>query len=271
MDTALRDIDQLRERDDSAKGRQWALISMAAMAIAGVFWGVSGMISRADSDRTRTAPDALAALDRAADLAALDKAGSRAQGGTELPAVNPATLSFPNTLPDEENRPEVEAALAAALAESEHPDPIAGAVTPASDLAFAQTPPPIAIAPAALPGLAALPAVQQVDDDGIRPSASTTTPATPRAAEGREGVYTIQVSSVPDQNAARAFADALRTRGHEAFVVRAQIPDRGTFYRVRVGPFETQGSAERYRRTLEETEHLSTYVVRREYAETGRD
>jgi DedD protein len=60
-----------------------------------------------------------------------------------------------------------------------------------------------------------------------------------------------------------AFAAGLRARGHEAFVISAEIEDRGTWYRVRIGPFETQREAEAFRRSFERTERMNTLLVRR--------
>ena len=42
----------------------------------------------------------------------------------------------------------------------------------------------------------------------------------------------------------------------------ADIPDRGRYYRVRIGPFKTRLLAEEYRRKFEDEEHMNTFVVR---------
>ena len=48
------------------------------------------------------------------------------------------------------------------------------------------------------------------------------------------------------------------------FVSEAQVDERGHYWRVRVGPFESRREADEYRRRFETEERMNTYVVRRE-------
>src|SRR5208282_2483826 len=64
---------------------------------------------------------------------------------------------------------------------------------------------------------------------------------------GREGGWQLQVSSFKTEAEAEQFADQLRARGHKAYAVEARVPGRGTWWRVRVGPFATQHLALAYR------------------------
>ena len=59
----------------------------------------------------------------------------------------------------------------------------------------------------------------------------------------------------------QAFADQLRARGHKAYVVEAYVPTRGTWFRVRIGPFQTQHAAAQYRTGFEAREHVVPFVV----------
>jgi cell division septation protein DedD len=81
------------------------------------------------------------------------------------------------------------------------------------------------------------------------------------AAAGHEGGYQLQVSSFRTQGEAQAFADQLRARGHKAHVVEAHVPSRGTWFRVRIGPFPTQRAASQYRSGFEAREHVVPFVV----------
>jgi DedD protein len=81
------------------------------------------------------------------------------------------------------------------------------------------------------------------------------------APAGHDGGYQLQVSSFRTQGEAQAFADQLRARGHKAYVVEAHVPDRGTWYRVRVGPFGSQHAAATYRASFEEREHVVPFIV----------
>lgn len=69
-----------------------------------------------------------------------------------------------------------------------------------------------------------------------------TPPASTAPASGSGG-YTLQVASNPDRAASDAVASELRGRGFDAYVVQAEIPGRGTWYRVRVGRFDSQAEA----------------------------
>ena len=82
------------------------------------------------------------------------------------------------------------------------------------------------------------------------------------AVAGAEGGWQLQVSSYRTQAEADAFTAQLRARGHKAHVQRAEIPGRGTWYRVKIGPFATQLEATRYRVTFEAKEKMPGFVVK---------
>ena len=69
------------------------------------------------------------------------------------------------------------------------------------------------------------------------------------------------MSSFHTQPEADGFAEQLRARGHKAYVVEAHVPGRGTWFRVRVGPFPTQHSASQYRVAFEAREHVVPFIV----------
>jgi DedD protein len=81
------------------------------------------------------------------------------------------------------------------------------------------------------------------------------------APAGHDGNYQLQVSSFKTREEADTFAQQLRLRGHRAYVLEAKVQGRGTWYRVRVGPFPTQAAAASYRSTFEAKEHVVPFVV----------
>ncbi len=85
--------------------------------------------------------------------------------------------------------------------------------------------------------------------------------AQPAAPAGKEGGYQLQVSSFRTQAEADQFAAQLRARGHKAYVLEAHVPNRGTWYRVRIGPFPSQHTAASYRVGLQGREHLVPFIV----------
>jgi cell division septation protein DedD len=71
----------------------------------------------------------------------------------------------------------------------------------------------------------------------------------------------LQASSFPNEPEANAFSTALRQRGHHAYVELAEIPGRGTWYRVRIGPFKSRVEAAAYRSDFEKREHIVPFLV----------
>lgn len=63
-------------------------------------------------------------------------------------------------------------------------------------------------------------------------------------APAAKGSHTIQVASIKDEAAADRLVVRLRKKGYPAYQVRAEIPDKGVWYRVRVGPYAKRSAAE---------------------------
>jgi cell division septation protein DedD len=66
-------------------------------------------------------------------------------------------------------------------------------------------------------------------------------PAPTAAAPGQ--AFTVQVSAVKSDEEARRIVDRLRQRGYAAHVEATAMPDKSTWYRVRMGEFPTKESA----------------------------
>jgi DedD protein len=81
------------------------------------------------------------------------------------------------------------------------------------------------------------------------------------AAPGMDGGYQIQVASFTEAKDADAFVDTLRKRGHRAYRQAANVPGRGVWYRVRIGPFQSLFEANQYKKKLVQVERLSAFVI----------
>ena len=55
--------------------------------------------------------------------------------------------------------------------------------------------------------------------------------------------FTIQVSAFQTQEEAEAYKKSLNRKGYHPYVVAAEIPGKGIWYRVRVGRFENKDAA----------------------------
>lgn len=233
----MRDLDQIRERDDARESSRLVLIALGGLASACVLFTVGVLIGR-EGDPSRGAPrreDPLARLDALA--------GQVADGGA--PAV-----TYPERLVD---RPAGDDAGAAPVS----PEVMrAAAGVPASALVE-----PTGHVRSAIPTAAELPVAPTTR--AAPASEALAAPAPP----GSEGPYTLQVSSFRTLTSAQTFAQRLRERGHRAFVVASPATSSGTtWHRVRIGPFTSQREAERYRGQFESRERLPSFVVRRDEA-----
>jgi DedD protein len=270
MDSAMRDLERIRERDDGEAGRGRALFALAGITTATLVLALFLQLDAPVEAELSEATDPIASLDP--QRLAAPHADRALLGMPEraLPEIDRVALTFPETLSGAD-RPEVAAALAAAAAELRHPDPIQASRRPTlsapllpattRDAIEERLPSTLPAAMAAAGGsalshsaphdpmlLRALPPAEQVGE---------------RAPEGHDGEYTVQVISYDTAEGAQAFAAGLRARGHRAFVMRAEVEDRGTVFRVRIGPFETMAEAQAYRRSFEDSERMNTIVVRR--------
>jgi cell division septation protein DedD len=73
------------------------------------------------------------------------------------------------------------------------------------------------------------------------PAPKTEKPAPAPAPPGQ--AFTVQVSAVKSEEEARHMVDLLRQRGYAARVEATAMPDKSTWYRVRMGEFPTRESA----------------------------
>lgn len=244
---AVRNLEQIQEFDPEARTPRW--ITGALLVVGGgcIAFAVMAMGNR----KTSAMP---VKLDPLADLVAQQQrpATTQASKPTDLRAQD---VTFPGILSDD---PKPTTALAAVKGQSG-----AAAAEPALP-----TPPPatdrLPVVP--LPAqhvLEATPVVTRPRDPLTKAASEAVQPATPApsAPSGREGGYQLQVSSFRNQAEANQFADQLRTRGHKAYVSEAHVSGRGTWYRVRVGPFATQHAAAAYRVSFESKEHVVPFIV----------
>jgi len=249
----LRNLDQLQEDDDER--RMPKIVTAALVTIGG---GCVVFAALALGGRTSQLPASKA--DPLGDLVA--RRPSRASGAPNPQSsdLSPRDVTFPGMLSDEDKPTTALAAVRPA-----------GSSTPAPAPAPSKPPPPTDRLPVVpLPAQAVLeatPIVTRPRDTMTKTATDAAQISTPAAASadtapaGHEGGYQLQVSSFRTQGEAQSFADQLRARGHKAYVVEAHVPTRGTWFRVRIGPFQTQHAAAQYRTGFEAREHVVPFVV----------
>jgi DedD protein len=302
MDNRVRDLDQIQEDDGEHRGRRLGTFILAGTAVVGLTLALGVVVGRAAEGPAKP-DDPLAKLERAANGGA-HKPSTTAKSDPVAPAVETADMTFPSTLADAEDRPEVLAALNAAAAEEaalSDTGTTKGAPTPApsakaepgpsaqaaahpaangddEDADMDQKPEVAKIAapdkitqaemvariPAAVAAGTSARSLRKVveQDPMVAAAIHAEAPKSMAAPHGHEGEFTLQVISYDRPEPSRAFAEGLRAKGHMAFVVTAEIPDRGRYFRVRLGPFKSREQAEAYRHKFEDAEHMNTFVVR---------
>lgn len=242
---SLRNMDDIQESDDESRGVPRG-VTAALVALGAACIGFAAMALGGHATK-----DAVKKVDPLGDLVT-QKGKPASSGPAKAADLTTNEVTFPGILSDDENPTTALAAVKANASAAVLPPPPA-----ASDKL------PVVPVPAQHV-LQATPVVTRPRDNLTKTAADTAqitiTPAA-TAPAGHEGGYQLQVSSFRTQNEANGFADQLRARGHKAYVQEATVPGRGTWFRVRVGPFSSQHAAAAYRTQFESKEHVVPFIV----------
>ena len=175
---------------------------------------------------------------------------------TTSPTILPGEVTFPGILSDKANPATALAATAAGTGTGDFPIP---APPPATDkLAVVPLPARHNVNGAPTSINKSKDKLSALADGAIDPVAG----GGKLVGAGTEGGWQVQVSSFRTEAEADAFTQQLRARGHKAHVQRADIPARGVWYRVKIGPFATQLEAIHYRTSFEAKEKMPGFVVK---------
>jgi DedD protein len=249
----IRNLENLQEDDDERRMPTGVTVTLVALGGACIVFAAFALGGRSSQPQ---APKSDPLGDLVSRRGSLPSAAASARMSVDLA---PRDVTFPQMLSDDDRPSTALAAVRMGNSPLPMPAPIPAEPPPATDRL------PVVPLPAQTV-LEASPIVTRPRDaltkaasdaaqiNGAAPS-SETSPA------GHDGGYQLQVSSFRTQSEAQAFADQLRARGHKAYVVEAHVPDRGTWFRVRVGPFGSQHAAATYRASFEEREHVVPFIV----------
>jgi len=85
----------------------------------------------------------------------------------------------------------------------------------------------------------------------------------PAAAKpAADGTFTLQLSAFQDKMEAKQFMQNLQGNGLKPYMVPAKIPNRGVWYRVRVGSYATWDEALAAKQAFEKKQQIIAYVAR---------
>jgi cell division septation protein DedD len=85
-------------------------------------------------------------------------------------------------------------------------------------------------------------------------------PEAPASAAASSG-FTLQIKSTQSQDDADHFVRKLKGQGYHAFVVTADLPGKGRWYRVRLGKFDTRDAAEHYLQDFKREMKLNAFIT----------
>ena len=242
---SVRNLERIQETSprgaSSSSSFRPATFALVVVSGACVVFGVLAFGARRSATPKPTRSDPLAEL------------GSK----TTSPTILPGEVTFPGILSDKANPATAMAATAAGTGMGTNlpiPDP-----PPASDkLSVVPLPARHNVNGAPTSINKSKDKLSALADGAIDPVAG----GGKLVASGAEGGWQVQVSSFRTEAEADAFTQQLRARGHKAHVQRADIPGRGVWYRVKIGPFATQLEAIHYRTTFEAKEKMPGFVVK---------
>ena len=92
-----------------------------------------------------------------------------------------------------------------------------------------------------------LPPPSEAESPATPAPAPTMTPdplqPAPQAVSPEEGRFTLQVAAWRSEGKAEKMVGWLKENDYDAYVERADLPEAGVYYRVRIGPFATRAEA----------------------------
>jgi len=241
---SVRNLERIQEDGPRDGGGRGATLALVVVSGACILFATMAFGARRTSTPPQKKVDPLAEL---------------ANKTTTSPTILPGEVTFPGILSDKANPATALAAATAPISTAAIPPP-----PPATDKL------PVVPLPArhALGAYSTPTSVASVGKPKDKLSSLADGAADPvgaggaLVASGAEGGWQVQVSSFRTQAEGDAFATQLRARGHKAHVQRAEIPGRGTWFRVKIGPFSTQGEAIKYRSSFEAKEKIPGFVVK---------
>ena len=142
----------------------------------------------------------------------------------------------------------------AALAAMKKPQAPAAAPAEKPATAAAPKPAPGAVAEETVPTRTATPA-----GGGLKEAIARATQRPAEAVPG--GAFTLQLSAFQTREEADRFAGRLRDRGYAPYIVAAEVANKGTWYRVRMGSFPSRDAAARYLSDFKRETQLDAFVA----------
>jgi DedD protein len=281
----MRDTHRMREKYDlSLDSRQVVSLLIGGIVVLGAVFVLGVLVGKklAGTPRADHAPDLLTALDNKSD--ALERARAappltfqeeltRPAASTptvaRLPPVSPpptpasstaptvARVTAPAATPPTSATP---AAAAAAPTASKPASPVRAAAVPVTTAAVTEAKQERKPEAEKKAEPAARPPPPESVATRSAPAAAHPAPKVPEATSAT-GAFTLQLGASPNRDDAERQAARLREKGYAPYIVTAEVPGKGTWYRVRMGSFPTKDSATRYLQDFKRETQAEAFVA----------
>lgn len=247
----MRDTHRMREKYDlSLDSRQVVSLLIGGIVVLGAVFVLGVLVGKklAGTPRADHAPDLLTALDHKSD--ALERARATPpltfQDELTRPAGSTPTAITPPATPAAATTPAKPAPVL-------HPAAVP-APTAATEAKPEKTPAEKKAEPAARP-----PPPESVATRST-PAAAHPSPKVPEATSAT-GAFTLQLGASLNRDDAERQAARLREKGYAPYIVTAEVPGKGTWYRVRMGSFPTKDAATRYLQDFRRETQAEAFVA----------
>lgn len=276
----MRDTHRMREKYDlSLDSRQVVSLLIGGIVVLGAVFVLGVLVGKklAGTPHTDRAPDLLTALDHKSD--ALERARAAPPLTFQEELTKPASAAPAPIRSPAVSAPAPPAPTSTALAAA-HPAPASTTVAAASPAASASA----ATKPATVARAAAVPVTtateakpekkpepeKKADPARTASTESVATRSTIAAAHAAPkvpdttsatGAFTLQLGASPNRDDAERQASRLREKGYAPYIVTAEVPGKGTWYRVRMGSFPTKDAATRYLQDFKRETQAEAFVA----------
>jgi len=228
----VRDAERFKDKIEvSLDSRQVFFLFFGGAVIACLVFVLGVMVGKRLESRERVAHRAATSA-QVDPLAALDELGAdeQAEGKGD-------DLAFA-------------AALAADAKKSTAPAPAAAPTPPLKPAPAPAAPAPAAAAPT--PPAAKEPAKDKESKETKEPN----------GGKEKKSKFTLQISSFQERAEADALIARLSGSGYKPYLVMSNVPDKGVFFRVRIGDYSARSDALSAKDDFEKKQHLIAYVTK---------
>jgi DedD protein len=280
----MRDTHRMREKYDlSLDSRQVVSLLIGGIVVLGAVFVLGVLVGKklAGTPRDDHAPDLLTALDHKSDALERARAAPPLTFQEELTRPVASTPTVVARVPSATPPPTPASSTAPTVARMTAPAATAPtSATPAAAAPTASKPAPPVRAAAVPVTTAAVteakperkPDVEKKAEPAARPpppesvatrSAAAAAHPAPKVPEATSatGAFTLQLGASLNRDDAERQAARLREKGYAPYIVTAEVPGKGTWYRVRMGSFPSKDAATRYLQDFKRETQAEAFVA----------